>query len=34
MYLLMEDFPLSGIPNVESLIPSFKPYLVVKIVDI
>jgi hypothetical protein len=30
----MEDFPLSDIPNVEGLIPNFKPCLVVKINDI
>ena len=30
----MEDFPLLGIPNVNSLIPNFKPCFVVKIIEI
>ena len=30
----MEDFPSLEIPNVNGLIPDFKPYLVVKIIDI
>jgi hypothetical protein len=30
----MEDFPPLEIPNVHSLIPDSKPYLVVKIIDI
>jgi hypothetical protein len=30
----LEDFPALGIPNVHSLIPDSKPYLVVKIIDI
>jgi hypothetical protein len=34
MPLLLEDFPPLGIPNVHSLIPDSKPYLVVKIIDI
>jgi hypothetical protein len=31
---IVKNFPLLGIPNVHGLIPNFKPYLVVKIIDI